>query len=500
MQSRAIKHVSLILFFALLLPIVGGELLQVYLPYKFIDLAMHSLFESIGGFIAISLSAFLYYRSIATPQLYRKYIWVIMALSTMGTFDLFHAALSPGNNFVWFHSIAAFSGGFFFSLIWLSRIQKLFISKFFVQVTILITLSICLYSIISPQNIPIMLSQDGTFSPAAKILNLGGGILFIISTAFFLSEYKDNKHDQELLFVGHTLLFGIAGLLFNASILFDAGWWFWHILRLTAYMFAQYFIINVFLYEVRAHKQAQIELKRSNINLHEKVAIALNKQQAQQNIDAKYARMNSLSAMISLLCNQWRKPLTSMKVRLNKTLEKDQNSQVLLDINKDIQGMERLIEEFSKLHQRAKNEDMQSLRDALEAAIEIISPLLEKNSIDIKTTYHCLSRLKYYNNSLTEVFLYLFQYLSQKPINPKVLNAKIELNISERINTHQTISIIENFSISNEDELFNQLIDNSNPISLAKELLKTECNARLLIQNTMTGSKFIIDLGDLPSN
>lgn len=500
MQNKVLSQISLILLFALILPILGGELLHHYLPNKFVNIPIHTLFEAIGGFIALSMSAFLYYRSLHIPILYKKYIWIIMALFSMGIFDLFHAMLEPGNNFVWLHSLAAFSGGLFFSLIWLSSFKNFHLHHDVFKFLMLSVLIVAVYSLLYPQNIPSMLNSDGTFSSTANFLNLGGGILFISSTVFFIKDYKESKDEQELLFVGHTLLFGIAGLLFNASILFDTGWWFWHVLRLTAYMFAQYFIINIFLYEVKAHKKAQTELKRSNINLHEKIAIALNKQQVQQSLDAKYARMNSLSAMISMLSNQWAKPLKGIKTGLKQILPGSQDSQVLKDMNKDIQDMERIIDDFAKLHKASKDKEMQSLRDALEAAIEISSELLAKNSIEIQTNYHCLSKSKYYNHSLTEVFLYLFQYLSQKPINPKVINAKIEINISERMSEHQTISITENFSLSNEDELFTQLIDNANPISLAKELLKTQNNAQLLIQNTTAGSKFIIDLGELPSN
>ena len=494
MQNRAITHVALIILFALLLPIIGGELLNAYLDYKFIDIPVHSLFESIGGFIALTMSAFLYYRSLDNAELYKKYIWVVIALSTMGTFDIFHAILPPGNNFVWFHSLAVFSGGLFFSLVWISRIRSIHIPIAMFYLLVLLSLSIVFYSLLFPQDIPSMLNEDGAFSLLAKFLNLGGGLFFILATFFFMIEYKHTQNEQELLFVGHTLLFGIAGLLFNNSVLFDAGWWFWHVLRLTAYMLAQYFIVLIFLSEVRSHKKAREELKVSNLNLHEKVGVALIKQQTQQSLAAKSAKMTTINAMISLVSNQCKTPLQSIKKNLNALMNKYTASSELQSIQDDIHDIEIVIDDFLKLHHISKEDGKQSLRDALESSIDIISPLLYKTSIDIQTDYQCLSKAKDYTDTLTQVFIYIFQYLCQKPVNPEVSNPKIDIVISERSNNIQTVHIHENYSQTDDDALFHELVDNKNPLLLAKSILANECNSQMDIKKSMAGSTFIIEL------
>lgn len=494
MESKAIKHVSYILFFTFFLPVLGGQLLHTYLPYKFINLPVHSLFESIGGFIAVSLSGFLYYKTVHEPKLYPKYIWIIIALASMGVFDIFHAILAPGNNFVWLHSLAAFSGGFFFSLIWLSRLTHFNPPKSLLYIIIFITLLICLYSLLSPQNIPSMLNKDGTFSLTAEFLNLGGGVFFILATLFFMSEYTRNKDEQELLFVGHTLLFAIAGLLFNTSVLFDAGWWFWHVLRLNAYMFAQYFLIITFLHEVKAHKKAQEALKKYNIDLHDKIQRALTTQQAQQSLDAKYSKMNSLSAMISMVSNQWKHPIVNIKEILSRLLNKDKTSIELQELYHEIENMQEVINEFSQLHQLTKDKEKQSLRDALEAAIDIISPLIIKNTINIQTHYHSLSLSRDHTNALTQILLYLLHYLTQRPVNKNISDARINIDISECIRHKQTMIIHENFSLFNEDELYSQLVDNKNLLFLAQRLLKEQDYPAMQVQSTKTGFKFIIEL------
>jgi len=493
-DNKVITHVSLILVFALILPILGAEVLTSYLPEKFVDIAMHALFESIGGFVALSMSAFLYYRCIHDKALYSRYVWVIIGLSSMGIFDLFHAVLEPGNNFVWLHSLAVFSGGIFFSMIWFSQIKSLYVSKFVVKLFILLTLIISVYTLNFPQDIPKMLNEDGTFSTAANILNFGGGLFFIIATVFFIKEYKKDNDEQNLLFIGHTLLFGIAGLLFNTSALFDAGWWFWHALRLMAYMFAQSFIVLIFLNEMKAHMRVRHELKNSNLNLHEKIGLALTKQQAQQSIDAKLSKMVSLSAMISLISNQFRTPLKNMHTTLMYMKNKNIDTQIISTIEDEVNDIESIIEDFLKLHQVTKENKKQSLRDAIEASIDIMSPLLQNTPIDIQTNYQCLSRSKNYDQRLTHGFIYIFQYLFQKPLNPEVHKATIDIKVSERVNNKQEITIHENFSFSDEDKLYNEAIDNKNPLSLAKEVFNDYNNTSMNFYTTMAGSKIVIQL------
>jgi len=495
MHNKVMSHISFILVFALLLPVIAGEALNAFFPYKLVDFPLHSLFESIGGFIALSISAFLYYRSINTPELYKKYIWIIIGLSTMGIFDIFHAVLEPGNNFVWLHSLAAFSGGVFFSMIWLSRLSSFTPAKGLISFFIISSLVIAVYSLIYEQSIPMMLNKDGSFSVTANILNLGGGLFFIIATLFFISEYKNTLDEHELLFVGHTLLFGIAGLLFNTSMLFDLEWWFWHLLRLIAYMFAQYFIILLFLHELKAHKKAQEELQNFNFNLQERINRELNKQQAKQHLEAKSSKINALSAMISMISSRWKAPLNKIDETLHLLINKQENSHELREIQEELSKLDTIIQELSELHQFSQDQAKQSLRDALESAIDIMSPLFSKNGINIQTQYKQLSRSKDYTKALTQVFLYVLQYLGQKTYAPELHHPQIDISVDARGDALFEVIIHENFSQSDDNELFNQLIDNTNPLQLATSILKNDYNGNMLTQATQRGSKTIIQLG-----
>ncbi len=74
-----------------------------------------------------------------------------------------------------------------------------------------------------------------------------GGIGFLISAVFFVRRFYYHNQHEDWLFAVHTTLFGIAGLLFELSSLWDLAWWWWHLLRLVAYMAALGFAIRAYL-------------------------------------------------------------------------------------------------------------------------------------------------------------------------------------------------------------------------------------------------------------
>lgn len=89
---------------SLLLPSVGSVISAYCFPYsRFPHLPFHSLLEACGGMMAIGVAGILV---VEQPRRRENshYCWMAAALFGMGVLDLFHAAVLPGNNFVWLHS------------------------------------------------------------------------------------------------------------------------------------------------------------------------------------------------------------------------------------------------------------------------------------------------------------------------------------------------------------------------------------------------------------
>jgi len=93
--------------------------------------------------------------------------------------------------------------------------------------------------------LPVMV-HDGHFTPLARTLNIVGGLGFFVGASFFLIRCRQQPTGDDWLFAVHCTLFGMAGVLFELSALWDAVWWWWHILRLFAYVAALSFAITTY--------------------------------------------------------------------------------------------------------------------------------------------------------------------------------------------------------------------------------------------------------------
>ncbi len=201
----------------------------------------HAITSGLGAYAALTLAILL-----VMLQKYRQiepaYIWIAGALVTMGILDGFHAGVHIGLIFVWSHSLSTFLGGGLFALVWMpDRITAWARDKAIHKWLILVAVAISLISFgISqtfPGTLPVMVA-DGEFTMIARLMNIAGGAGFI-AAAFYFYTRTDSK--DAFLFANHSLLFGVAGLLFEFSKLWDGTWWLWHLLRVMAYGIGVYY-------------------------------------------------------------------------------------------------------------------------------------------------------------------------------------------------------------------------------------------------------------------
>ncbi len=239
------KNIKLILFFTLILPLTLGLLINNFGDIKFISLPLHSVLEASGGVIALILAGLFFLVDI-DKQSFTVYHWSAIALLFMGIFDIFHASVPLGKTFIWLHSIAVFTGGIFFPLVWINDFK---IKKFYwgvLVVSFLIATIIAISSIVFQEYVPAMLI-NGEFTFTANILNLIGGIGFFIAGIRFILKYKNEAILEDLFLAGHAFLFGVAGILFFISELWDMEWWFWHSLRLIAYLVSLIYMFKAYI-------------------------------------------------------------------------------------------------------------------------------------------------------------------------------------------------------------------------------------------------------------
>ena len=272
-------YLWLSMIFSVLLPMLLGFILGNYISdWRWIHYPFHSMVESVGSLSALTIAT-VTILMVSDNNLPRYYIWVSCALISMGILDGFHAVLHAGASFVWLHSIATMIGGLTFAAIWspeswlTAKRQKALIIS-----VISIAILIGLFSIIFPNLLPQMVIQ-GEFSVLAKILNISGGLGFLIGSSYFIyhqikskkTNSNDQRNNEDIVFANHCLLFGIAGILFESSVIWDAGWWWWHVLRLIAYLVVLVYFFTLFKQQQDLLQSNKIILSNMNKHLEQRV-------------------------------------------------------------------------------------------------------------------------------------------------------------------------------------------------------------------------------------
>ena len=266
------------MFLSAIVPMgLGFAIARLFPEWRLDHYPIHSMVESVGSLAAITVATLMIVM-VNHRQLAHSYIWVACALIGMGILDGFHAVLHAGISFVWLHSVATMVGGVVFALVWIPEgWMNLLRRRALIACSIIFSLLLGALSIAAPEFLPAMV-VDGKFSLTSKLLNVVGGIGFLIGTAYFVHDYlQPNKKStlrrqgEDVVFANHCLLFGIAGLLFESSHIWDAGWWWWHILRLGAYLIALVYFFYLFKLQQDLLRASKAQLLSVNEQLEQRV-------------------------------------------------------------------------------------------------------------------------------------------------------------------------------------------------------------------------------------
>lgn len=222
---------------------------------------LHALAGGLGAFSALTLAV-----QLRTLRVYQRgddyHIWVACALLSLGLLDAAHGAIRDPQLFVWLNSIAMLTGGVLFSLVWLPskaafrhemQILPLVVAA---AVALLTTISIA-----RPEWRPSMI-DGGHFTTTAKALVYVGTIGFLVAATYFGLTYWRTGSNDRLLFLSYCVLFAVAGLLIEFSMLWNGTWWISHVVKLAAYGISVYFFFVVYVRAERELRLSHNELER----------------------------------------------------------------------------------------------------------------------------------------------------------------------------------------------------------------------------------------------
>lgn len=258
---------------ALVLPIVGMAIAGLLFPgFRLTHLPLHSLVEGAGGVIALAIAGVLL-AEIGHKADTRHYACMAAGFASMGVLDLFHAASYPGNHFVWLHSLATFTGGVCFGLMWFChRVPQFLETLRFPIIVAILAVVVGGVSMLAPSIVPEMNTPEETFSRCAMALNVSGGLGFLVASIFLVRRFLATGQSEDWVFAMQTTLFGAAGVLFAYSVVWDGSWWWWHVLRLAAYVGALSYGFRTFRDAERELRQVNRQLAQSNAVLDRTIA------------------------------------------------------------------------------------------------------------------------------------------------------------------------------------------------------------------------------------
>jgi PAS domain S-box-containing protein len=218
-------------------PLLGALGLNRLLPaWSWSSLPFHSTLEMGGALLGLVLAVIILF-SRQKAQTSRR-MWIACALIAMAMLDIFHGSARLGDAFVWLHGLATLAGGLLFAPVWfpergLPRATALAAAG----ATLLFATLLGCFIALFPASLPATIT-GGKFAPVTIAVTLLGGGMLILAAVNFAVRYAQTRQQEEMLFLMVCLLFGMAGLLFPLSALWRADWWFWHLLRFGAYLFA----------------------------------------------------------------------------------------------------------------------------------------------------------------------------------------------------------------------------------------------------------------------
>lgn len=204
--------------------------------FHFVQIPLHSAIEAGGGVVAILLAILIF---LSRERLKNsESVFFAFGLLSMGILDSFHSLVSPGNSFVWLHSLATFFGGAIACSVMFFNCTD---CKPWVWMVTFLSAGLGVVSLVFPfVSLPMFL--DKHFSGTAIILNVAGGIFFIIVAILLLKRSSQVKNNELLAFSIIAASLGVAGILFHSSSLWDFDWWLWHGVRIVAYSIALFYV------------------------------------------------------------------------------------------------------------------------------------------------------------------------------------------------------------------------------------------------------------------
>jgi len=253
------------------------------------------------------------------------------------------------------------------------------------------------------------------------------------------------------------------------------------------------------------------ERKRYEESLHLIIEEELNKNEKQQFIMLQQNRLAQMGEMINMIAHQWRQPLNHLSL-INQTLYYQYRNRKLNDekvedfkekSNITIQQMSSTIDDFRNFFSLEKEKKVFCVNDVVDYVLDIVSPMLKHESIEVKFQNEAEYYTYGFPNELGQSILNIVYNAQDALLGKKIDNKEIEI-LFLRNDDIIILSIHDNAG-GIPDEIMEKIFDpyfstktNKNGTGLglyiSKIIIEDHMNGSIYISNKNSGACFEIYL------
>lgn len=255
------------------------------------------------------------------------------------------------------------------------------------------------------------------------------------------------------------------------------------------------------------------ELHFINKNLEMKILSEININREKDKYLIEQSRFIALGEMISNIAHQWRQPLNSISLfiqkitcadLLNETLTKEELNDIEKGITNQLTYMSNTIDIFQNFYNKNKKDiELFNISNTIKNTLTILGPMLLKNSIKLNLQIKYSCSLKGIENELIQVLMNLISNSKDVFEERNIENKMINININKKDN-NCIIKISDNGGGINQniiEKIFDPYFTTKHQsrgtglgLYMSRVIITKDFDGQIKVENIENGVEFIITL------
>lgn len=231
-----------------------------------------------------------------------------------------------------------------------------------------------------------------------------------------------------------------------------------------------------------------------------------------QTIAIEQAKSAVMGEMISLIAHQWKQPLQTLsilvqKISITKMLEGELSDEFIEKLSNDaslqLEYMSRTIDDFRDFLKPDKSKHTISATELVQKVEDFLSYMFKVDNIAFKKEILQDVKLKLYVNDVIQVLINIIKNARDAMLEKGTINREISLHV-DCTHTHFVIEIQDNAGgIPEEiiDQIFARYFSTKNSqngtglgLYMSKKIIEEHCLGKISVKNRDNGALFTIEL------